>query len=269
MVLGDALMVPGPGESIYMWMYRQGLRQKPLEQVVMDLMVTGHFIRPKDLRNYWNGWYRHDLYHGNRKAMISPEKILKQGPMRYADYPEHPYLGKPEILNCFVPCNKDNKPMIRWGEGTMTLADAKAWPGCVYLAENMKGAQRIVIDVDGDHGGDLDLQVVEFFDRYRDLTCCHEKPDIVFDWYMEHDDHWCGDLHTAELPTSYHLTFGVDRVIPTMHFPKAHVDIIGNRCNSLRYFKNKRYNGLPPLMMSEEIWNEVMDFIEEMERRHR
>lgn len=260
-------MVPGPGESIYLWMYRQGLRQRPLDQVVMDLMATGHSIRPKDLRNYWNGWYRHDLYHGESKTVIAPEQVLKSGPLRYTDYPPHPYMGKPEILNCFVPCGGDNRPLIRWSRGTMSLADARAWPGCAYLAENMKGAQRIVIDVDGDHGGDLDLQVIEFFDRYRETTCCHTKPNIVFDWYMEHGEHWCGELYEACLPTSYHLTFGVDRVIPTMHFPKAHVDIVGNRANSLRYFKNKVYNGLPPLMMSEEIWDEVMDFIEEMERR--
>lgn len=260
-------MVPGPGESIYLWMYRQGLRQKPLDQVVMDLMATGHSIRPKDLRNYWNGWYRHDLYHGESKTVIAPEHVLKSGPLRYTDYPSHPYLGKPEIVNCFVPCSGENKPLIKWGGGTMSLADAMAWPGCVYVAENMKGAQRIVIDVDGDHGERLDLQVIEFFDRYRELTCCHVKPDVVFDWYIERDEYWRGELTEALLPTSFHLTFGVDRVIPTMHFPKAHVDIVGNRANSLRYFKNKIYNGLPPLMMDGETWDEIMDFIEEMERR--
>ena len=260
-------MVPQPGESIYLWMYRQGLRQRPLDEVVMDLMVTGHSIRPKDVRNYWNGWYRHDLYHGDGKAMVAPEQLVKPGPLRYEDYPVHPYLGQPEILNCFVPCDAGNKPLIRWSRGTMSLADARAWPGCRYLAENMKGAQRIVIDVDGDHGEQLDLQVIEFFDRYRELTCCHVKPDIVFDWYIEHEGHCSLDLYEACLPTSFHLTFGVDRVVPTMHFPKAHVDIVGNRANSLRYFKNKIYNGLPPLMMDGEIWDEVMDFIEEMERR--
>lgn len=260
-------MVPGPEESIYLWMYRQGLKQKPLDEVIMDLVLNGHDIRAKDVRNYWNGWYRHDLYQGESKTVIAPEQILKPGPLRYSDYPDHPFLGKPEFLNCFVPCNQENKPMIKWGSGTMSLADAKAWPGSIYVAENMKGAQRIVIDVDGDHGGDLDLQVIEFFDKFRGETCCHTKPDIVFDWYMEHDDHWCGDLYEACLPTSYHLTFGVDKVIPTMHFPKAHVDIIGNRANSLRYFKNKIYNGLPPLMMDGDTWDEIMDFIEEMERR--
>ena len=255
-------MIPKAGQSIYRWMYRQGLSRRPLEEVVLDCMAEGHGIRPKDLRNYWSGWYRHDLYFGDGGYEQSKSTALVSAqPLKYSDYPEHPYKGKPEYLDCFVPCNADNKPMVKWGKGTMSLADAKAWPGCAYLAENMKGAQRIVIDVDGDHGGQLDLECIRFFDKWREATCCHEKPDIVFDWYAERGG-WAGDLYTACLPTSYHLTFGVDRVIPTMHFPAAHVDVVGNRRNSLRYFKNKRYNGLPPMMMDDDIWDEVMDFVE-------
>lgn len=248
-------MVPAAGQSIYYWMYRQGLQQRPIEDVISEALLAGHDIRNKDYRNYWNGWYRHDL-HFSRRDMLG-QMSAHNGPMAYGDYPDHPYLGQPEIQNCFVPCSKDNRPLIRWGRGTMTLADAEAWPGCVYLAENMMGAQRIVIDVDGDHGGQLDIDAIRFFDRYREMTCCHEKPDIVLDV-----DEGPWDLHTACLPTSYHLTFGVTKVIPTMHFPKAHVDIVGNQRNSLRYFKNKRYNGLPPLMMDDKIWLEITDYIE-------
>lgn len=257
-------MVPDPGESIYFWMYRQGLRQRPLEDVTVDLMMNGHTIRPKDLRNYWNGWYRSELHAST--VIDQPMSVLhRRGPMRYSDYPQHPFKGKPEYQDCFVPCSRDNRPLVKWSKGTMSLQDARAWPGCEYLAENMKGAQRIVIDIDGDHGGSLDIDVLGFFDRFRDVTCCHEKRDIVFDWYEQRGEEWCGGLHEAMLPTSYHLTFGVDRVIPTMHFPKAHVDIIGNRVNSLRYFKDKRYNGLPPLMMDDDIWDEITGYIEERE----
>lgn len=262
-------MIPGPGESIYMWMYRQGLRGRALPDVVMDCMFSGHAIRPKDLRNYWNGWYRQDMHSGGRSACIAPDSLLGRSPGPWESYPEHPYKGKPEYQNCFVPCSAENKPLVKWSKGTMSLADAKAWPGSVYLAENMRGAQRIVIDIDGDHGDSLDLDIIRFFDRYRGITCCHEKREIVFDWFCDHEDGWAGDLHTAELPVSYHLTFGVDRVVPTMHFSKAHVDIIGNARNSLRYFKDKRYNGLPPLMMTPEIWEEITDFIGDMERRQR
>lgn len=241
-------------------MYRQGLRQRPLNEVLLDCMVEGHEVRPKDIRNYWNGWYRHELYFGNGK--LDKNVLVQASPIRYSEYPDHPYKGQPEPLNCFVPCSKNNRPLIKWGSGTMTLADARAWPHCMYLAENMKGAQRIVIDIDGDHGGSLDLETIRFFSRYMDQTACHVKPEIVFDWFSENEGFCYTDLHTAELPVSYHLTFGVDKVIPTMHFPEAHVDIVGNKRNSLRYFKNKKYNGLPPLMMSDEIWDEIMDYID-------
>ena len=251
-----------PSGSIYLWMYRQGLQGRPLDEVVTDCMLGGRDIRPKDLRNYWNGWYKRRLRGADPMAALGVDPCAPMGPLNYSDYPDHPFLGKPEFTACFVPCNGDNRPMVKWSLGTMSLADAMAWPGCRYIAENMLGAQRIVIDVDGDHGGDLDLETVRFFDRFRYRTCCHEKPDIVFDWYVENQGECCVDLHTAELPTSYHLTFGVTKVIPTMHFPRAHVDVIGNKRNSLRYFKNKKYNGLPPLMMSEEIWDEIFDWIE-------
>lgn len=265
-------MTPGHGQSIYMWMYRQGLRQRPLEHVVMDCMLAGNDIRPKDLRNYWNGWYRHDLYFGSNyedrmqslDVRCSPGS---NGPMAYMDYPPHPYIGRPEVANCYVPCNADNRPMIKWGGGCMSMQDAKSWPGSVYIGENLRGTRRIVVDVDGDHGDQLDLDALRFFARYMERTMCHVKPKIVFDWFEETEGCYSGDLHTAELPVSYHLTFTVDKVIPTMHFPKAHVDIVGNRNNSLRYFKNKKWNGLPPIEMTEEIWDEISEYIEDKERR--
>lgn len=262
-------MCPGPGESIYFWMYRQGLSQRPLEEVVIDCMLAGRNIRPKDLRNYWNGWYRHDLMFGDAFSMDAANIMLAEehGPMRYPDYPEHPYIRQPEIEERWVPCSATNKPMIKWSQGCMSKADAEAWPGQVYLAENLKGTKTIVIDVDGDHGDMIDLDTIRFFDRYRNITSTLEKPDLVFDWFVDNSDEWAGDLHTAMLPVSYHLTFLVDRIIPTMHFRKAHVDIIGNKANSLRYIKNKKYNGVMPMWMTEEIWDEIMGYIEDKEKR--
>lgn len=251
-------MIPPAGSSIYMWMYRQGLRQRPWQDVMADCLLEGHGIRQKDWRNYWNGWYRHDLYFSGKANM---SEVMGSHPLRWEDYPVHPYLGQPENLECFVPCSKDNKPMVKWGKGCMTLADARAWPGSVYLAENMKGAQRIVIDVDGDHSLPVDVELLRFFDKWRELTCCHEKRTIVLDV-----DPGPWDLRTCCLPTSYHLTFAVDRVVPTMHFARAHVDVVGNRANSLRYFKDKVYNGLPAMQMDGETWDEIMDWIERRER---
>ena len=46
-----------------------------------------------------------------------------------------------------------------------------------------------------------------------------------------------------------------------MHFPKAHIDIIGNQVNSLRYLKTKSWNGMVPMRMTAKIWNEITDYI--------
>lgn len=148
--------------------------------------------------------------------------------------------------------------MIKWSQGCMTLTDARAVRGCEYLAENLRGTRLVVIDVDGDHGDGLDVEALRFFARWRDETCCHDKPRLVIDAAGD----TAYDLATLSLPTSYHLTFSVDRVIPTMHFPFAHMDLVGNQRNSLRYFKDKLWNGLPPMPMTRETWDMVFDYVE-------
>lgn len=248
---------PGQGQSIYLWMYRKGLAMEPLDRVLACLELAGHEVREKDVRNYWNGWYRRVLY-GSAPVGSLLRTEHGRAPQAYDGYPEHPFLGLPEIANRWVPCNRDNRPMVRWGEGCMTLADARAMRGCEYVAENLRGTRLMVIDVDGDHGGTLDVDALRFFARWRDETCCHDKRRLVLD--ATEDEQY--DLSTMALPTSYHLTFTTDRVIPTMHFPAAHVDVIGNQRNSLRYFKDKLWNGLPPTPMDAETWDDIFDWIE-------
>ena len=256
------MMIPPPGQSIYLWMYRKGLSMVPLDDVLEALMLGGHSVRPKDLRNYWAGWQRRQSGAMGPTLLDGVTTPPASRVLSYEEYPESPYLGTPEVMARWVPCNADNRPMIRWGDGCMTLASAKACRGCTYLAENLRGTRLMVIDVDGDHGDELDVDALRFFARWRDLTCCHDKPRLVLDAMGDS----CLDLHTAALPTSYHLTFVTTRVIPTMHFPRAHVDLIGNRRNSLRYFKDKLYNGLAPMEMDGGTWDEMFEWIEERSR---
>ena len=49
------MAVPPPGQSIYLWMYRKGLSMVPIDDVLEALLLGGHTVRPKDLRNYWAG----------------------------------------------------------------------------------------------------------------------------------------------------------------------------------------------------------------------
>ena len=257
----DELKVPDG--SIYFWMFNQGLKHVPLDAIEVACRMRGKEIRPKDEENYWNGYYRSDLYLGHGKDDVFKLTKSHRGmhvqsieflTTPYHEYPEHPYLGMPEIEKRFVPCNKDNKPMIKWGNGCMDLSDALAVMGQVYLAENLKGCKFIVIDCDGDHDEELDTETIAFLYRFSNITHMMSKPKLI-NQYEGYEDTKC------TVPASFHLSFMVDRVIPTMHFPWANIDIVGNRANSLRYFKNKVWNGLPPTLMTDELWSRFQEYI--------
>ena len=259
-------MVDVPDGSIYFWMYSQGLRQIPIEDIEMACLSMRKEIREKDYDNYWRGYYKSELYlTDNWNSIFRFHHWLDSNSSTvfldnsYSKYPEHPYGTN--VQDRWVPCNKDNKPMIKWGNGCLDLMDARCYPGQVYLAENMLGCNRIVIDCDGDHDDILDLETIAFLWRFASMTHTLCKPKRI----EEYEGYESTGL---EIPASFHLTFEVDRVIPTMHFPYAHVDIIGNRRNSLRYLKNKEWNGLLPAKMTEEVWKELQGYIGSRKERH-
>lgn len=254
-------MLEVPNGSIYFWMYTQGLKHVPTQDIVDACATAGTSIRKKDWDNYYNGFYRSDLrdaYDKNvfvlSRALREPASSLNYFDMAYHDYPDHPYLGMPEIENRFVPCSSHNKPMIKWGEGCMSKEDAQAYVKQRYLAENLKGCKFIVVDCDGDHDEVLDMEAISFFSSFIHQTHTLMKPKHIYE-YKGYED------TGIEQCASFHLTFAVDKVIPTMHFPYAHIDIVGNKMNSLRYFKNKVWNNLPPLQMNDEIWEKIKSFI--------
>lgn len=251
-----------PGDSIYMWMYTQGLKHVPLRTIEYECAATGKEIREKDYRNYWNGYYRSDLYTSGTWANLFKFKKRADTPSTaftgkpYSGYPIHPYLRLPEVENRYVPCDGSNKPMIRWGKGCMTQVDATSMLNQVYLAENLAGTKLIVVDCDGDHDkGRLDMDVIDFLWKYSGITHTMSKPKAIADYE--------GYQHTDDIrPASFHLTFRVDKVIPTMHFPWCHMDIVGNMHNSLRYFKDKQWNHVPITDMTPEIWDDLRRYVE-------
>ena len=249
-----------PQGSIYIWMYTMGLKHVPIDELSKMIRDAGKDIREKDIQNYWNGFYRSDLYLGGdgsrditllRPPRKTPTSQFLVTP--WEEYPEHPYAGLPEIDCRWIPCNSLNKPMIRWKDRAMYREQAERFFGMRYLAENLKGTQMIVVDIDGDHGDVLDMDAVDSMWEFHSLTHALDKPKMV----CEYDG---GDV-TDFRPASYHLTFRVDRVVPTMHFPDAGIDIIGNRVNSLRYLKDKVHNGCEPLTMDATIWARLQDYV--------
>lgn len=255
-------MVTVPDGSIYFWMYEQGLKHVDIHEVELAVAAAGKEVRPKDRVNYWNGFHKSDLYHGPAAEdvfMLSRTMREKAASASFDEldlwqYPPHPYIGLPEVQNRWVPCSESNKPMVKWSKGCMTMADAVAYPGQKYLAENLKGCQFIVIDCDGDHDAELDMETIMFLYRWANDTHCLVKPKLV-NQYEGYENTGC------TIPASFHLTFATDKLIPTMHFPYANIDIVGNRRNSLRYWKNKSWNGITPVEMSGARWAELQAYV--------
>lgn len=249
-------MLALPDGSPYFWMYEQGLKHIPYAEIELAFRLAGRTIREKDTSNYWNGWYHSDLYgsdfvlRGERKAPAS-NSFLEMG---LEDYPLHPYLGQPEITKRWVPCNSDSKPMIKWGTGCLELVDAKAYSNQEYVGENLHGCKMIVIDCDGDHSLPLDMDAIGSLWQWSNHTHTISKPKLVSE-YEGYEGTY------LMMPASFHLTFAVDRLIPTMHFPYASMDIIGNAGNSIRYWKNKTWNGAMPMMMTPEIWESLKSYV--------
>lgn len=251
-------MVEVPDGSIYLWMYTQGLKGTNINDIIEACRACGKEIRDKDFTNYFNGLHKHvvidntDIF--SFKTSRSSTKSFFD--IRYEDYPEHPFnWDVPEIQDRWVPCNKDNKPMIKWAKKCMTQDEAESMNDIQYLAENLCGTHMIVIDCDGDHGDGLDLETIDFLYQFSSMTHTLSKPKMCSDYGINIPRRF------YDIPASFHLTFAVDHVIPTMHFPIAHIDIIGNKCNSLRYYKNKVSNDLPLLVMNDYIWEELKEFI--------
>lgn len=251
-------MIIVPEGSLYFWCYTMGLKHVDIRDIENAVAHAGKNLRKKDIDNYWNGWFRSDLYLRNEDSVwkIRSAKSKSIGMQDLSEFETLPceYILR-DVESRWVPCNKNNKPMVKWGNGCMSMVDATSWPGQTYLAENNKGVGRVIIDCDGDHGERLDIETIMFLSKYVPMTHTLYKEVMVCDvpGYEETAIHE---------PVSFHLSFTTVRIIPTMHFPKAGIDIIGNKENSLRYIKNKKWNNLPMIPITHEIWNDISRYIE-------
>lgn len=251
-------MITVPTGSIYFQCYTWGLKHTPLCEIEAACAAVGKDIRRKDYENYWRGWQNSDLSTGSRNIfgirneVATPynDFVMKD----WEDYPRHPYAGLPDIIDKWVPCNAENKPMVKWSEQRMSLIDASCFPGAVYLGENMHGCQTIVLDCDGDHEMPIDLRTVAFMRELGKGTHILDKPKRIEEYEGYEDS-------GIAVPASFHLTFKVDRIVPTMHFPWCHIDVVGNEKNSLRYIKNKIWNGQEPALMTNEVWQQLKEYV--------
>ena len=246
-----------PNESIYFDMYTWGLKQVPYEEIVAECATVGKQIRQKDHDNYWRGYYKSALKSERNIFSISRpwENKVDKLDMKLSDYEKNPFAGSPPIYQRWVPCSANNKPLIKWSQGCLMYDDALAYTNQVYMAENLRGTQYVVVDCDGDHDDSrLDLETIFELWQYTNITHALVKPKQVKD-YPGYEASGC------TIPASFHLTFKTDRLIPTIHAPWAHVDILGNQNNQLRYIKKKQWNGREPAELTEDIYQDIVDYL--------
>lgn len=105
----------------------------------------------------------------------------------------------------------------------LTYEEALNYPNTMYVAEELKESNRIVIDCDS-------KDTVEKFIHLIDKTESYINEDY----------------------SSLHLVFTTDKLIPTKH--KKEIDLLGNEKHSLRNIKNnKTYNNLKAIKITQDI----------------
>ena len=245
--------------SPYFSMYKCGYYGVPLNDIIEKCQRNGIALRKKDLQNYNNGVFSNGVGTIIQNGMLVNVADIQKGTpiheMKLCDFPKMP-IGWIGTDKRFFPCTQDNKPMQPWGwkknpDGSvfmpelMTRADATALSPCGWVGQNMLYQKFVVMDIDGHGHGSDDTQVIEFGNLFKQETFSVEDP---------------------RKPGSFHLYFETDRLIPVKHFPWAKLDFMGNAVNAAVYFKDKKWNGVPMLQLTEEIWQMMLAYQQDRKR---
>lgn len=128
----------------------------------------------------------------------------------------------PRLTQYFTPVFKNHKTLLG-KDRILSKEEALAYPNILYVAEELKGGNRIVIDCDS-------KETVELFSEYLSQTESYASVD----------------------KSSAHLVFTTDRLIRSSH--KEGIDLLGNTLYTLRNIKdNKVYNDLKAIPLTQEI----------------
>lgn len=242
-----------PGQSPYMAMYTAGIKGIPFEDVYSYLQKINVHIRNKDITQWRNGFFKHQMRSSDLSLNPSPPNVnaILKGPsiedVKFYELPMFPSNWEGTEQR-FFPCSKENVPLIRWGwkpdfcPELYDKSSAKALSPCGWIGQNMLYQKFIVVDIDGVGHGVVDEKTIEFGNRFKKYTLCYEDP---------------------KKPGSFHLYFKTNRIIPVKHFPHAKIDLMGNAVNAAVYFKNKLPNGKEPELLTEDIWNELIEYQKE------
>lgn len=224
---------PKVDQSWYYYMYSAGLKGVPLEDILAFANYSGKQIREKDVTNWWRG------HEKNRDPFaIQCNQTVFTG--RLDEYREYPADHR-EPIDCYIPCTHDCKPLVKWSKVRCTEMGAWAYRNCEILGLNLRGLHKVVIDVDGDHDGTPDMNVINYWAPYINYTKARVK-------------------NVNGVPTSFHLEFYTKKIIPTQHFYK--VDLLGNMNNQVQYLKpNKVANNLPMAPFDDYMMGVLKDYV--------
>lgn len=128
----------------------------------------------------------------------------------------------PRLTQYFTPVFKNNKTLLG-KDRILSKEEALAYPNILYIAEELKGSNRVVIDCDS-------KETVELFSEYLSQTESYVSSD----------------------KSSAHLVFTTDKLIRTSH--KEGIDFLGNTLYTLRNIKsNKIPNNVEAIPITQEI----------------
>lgn len=153
-------------------------------------------------------------------AVSTPTSNISSRSKRSFDLNSFPLLENPRLEKWYTPVFPNHKT-LKGADQILTLEEAEAYEGKLYVAEQLKGSNRIVIDCDS-------KETVELFLRYKDLTESYYSEDSMY------------------------LVFTTDRIIPSQRYNK--LDIQGNKTLALRHIKpNKQPNGLEAIPLTQDV----------------
>lgn len=229
-----------PGASVYFLMYQLGLRGISWDSIVSYANFQGKILREKDAANWARGYMKNQ-----DPFAIEQSPAWRQTTLSLDQFSVRP-AGYREPIDCWVPCSAECRPLVKWSKTRCTEAQAWAYRNCEILGKNLRGMKLVVIDVDGDHTGEPDWDVINYWSRFINYTFSRVKVD------------------NQGRPISFHLEFYTDRIIPTMHFHK--LDLLGNMNNQIQYLKpNKVENRIPRAPLDDYILGELNAYSEQHE----
>ena len=259
------------GQSPYFGMFRAGRLGYTIEEVTSHCTMLGIPLRAKDIQSWQDGAFKNQVSQAifeqrlaERRqtpgSRINPNGRVTQMPvnlpsLRLANQPSFDSVRLEELprlpdgwRGCerrFFPCTSDNRPMMPWGwkpgfePNLMLRCDAEALSPVRWVGQNMLYQNFVVMDIDGVGHGCVDERVIAFGTQFREMTMTLEDP---------------------RKRGSFHLYFLTDRLVPVKHFPHAKLDLMGNAVNAAVYFKNKVSNGVPPAVLTPQIWDAMQSY---------